>query len=376
MGSRNPSSEALRAALDALLHDGAQPDRVRDHIWTSWLRSASSGLTPEELMVPRFDAGNVDDLLVHAAGPVLDSLCEDLASTNVALLLTDGDGDILDRRVAERSLGAHLDRFSLAPGFVYSERTVGTNAIGTAIAQREPAVVRGSEHFVDALTTWACAAAPITDPRSGRLLGVIDLTSRARDASELMLPLARRAAKEIEERLLDDAGVAERVMMRRILRERRGWKGPMLFANERMVITNAAAERVVKPEDETLLRQIAHEFLTGAHPLAVEMVLSSGTRITLRCEPILDGSSIVGVVMHLESANAAPRPKLGLGSLTETERAIADLVSEGLTNRQIAEQVFVSRHTVDFHLRSIFRKIGVASRLDLARQIVSQPDAT
>jgi transcriptional regulator of acetoin/glycerol metabolism len=199
-------------------------------------------------MVPRFDAGNVDDLLVHAAGPVLDSLSEDLAATNVALLLTDGDGDILDRRVAQRSLGAHLDRFWLAPGFVYSESTVGTNAIGTAIAQREPAVVRGSEHFVDALATWACAAVPITDPRSGRLLGVLDLTSRARDANELMLPLARRAAKEIEERLLDDAGVAERVMMRRILRERRGWKGPMLFANERMVITNAAAERVVKPE--------------------------------------------------------------------------------------------------------------------------------
>jgi DNA-binding CsgD family transcriptional regulator len=79
--------------------------------------------------------------------------------------------------------------------------------------------------------------------------------------------------------------------------------------------------------------------------------------------------------MHLESANVAPRPKLGLGSLTDTERAIADLVSEGLTNRQIAEQVFVSRHTVDFHLRSIFRKLGVASRLDLARQIVIQPDA-
>ena len=63
---------------------------------------------------------------------------------------------------------------------------------------------------------------------------------------------------------------------------------------------------------------------------------------------------------------------LGLAGLTDTERAIVDLVAEGLTNRQIAERVFVSRHTVDFHLRSIFRKVDVTSRFDLTRQIVSQ----
>jgi transcriptional regulator of acetoin/glycerol metabolism/DNA-binding CsgD family transcriptional regulator len=376
MGSRNPSSEALRAALDALLHDAEQPVAVPDTIWTSWRRSASSGLTPERLTVPQRADGNDDGLLVHAARPVFDALAEDLAAANVALVLTDCDGDILVRSVAERSLATDLDRLFLAPGFVYAEPAVGTNGIGTAIAQREPAFVRGSEHFVDALTSFACAAVPITDPRSGRLLGVVDLTSRARDASALMLPLARRAASEIEERLVDDAGVAERVLMRRMLQARRGWKGPMLFANERVVITNAAAERFVKPEDEGFLRQLAREVQLGGHPSVVETVMSNGTAVRLRCEAILDGSSTVGVVMHLESGNLAPRPKLGLSSLTDTERAIAELVSEGLTNRQVAEHVFVSRHTVDFHLRSIFRKLGVASRIDLARQIVSAPVAT
>ena len=68
----------------------------------------------------------------------------------------------------------------------------------------------------------------------------------------------------------------------------------------------------------------------------------------------------------------ANRPALGLAGLTDTERAIADLVAQGLTNRQIAQRVFVSRHTVDFHLRSIYRKVDVTSRIDLARQIVSQ----
>ena len=144
-----------------------------------------------------------------------------MASTNVGLLLTGRDGDILDRWVPERSLGSRFDRVHLAPGFVYTEPAVGTNGIGTAIAARQPSFVRGSEHFADALTALACAAAPIMDPRTGHVLGVIDLTCSARDASPLMLALARRAAREIEERLVDDTAIVERVMMRQFLRKRR-----------------------------------------------------------------------------------------------------------------------------------------------------------
>ena len=188
-----------------------------------------------------------------------------------------------------------------------------------------------------------------------------------------MLPLARRAAHEIEERLLDDTGFAERLMMKRFLRERSGGKHPMLVANGRVVITNTAAERLVKPEDEPVLRHHAEEVMAGASPAVVDIVLANGRGVAVRCEPILDGSVAVGVVMHLEDGpGRANRPVLGLAGLTDTERAIADLVAQGLTNRQIAQRVFVSRHTVDFHLRSIFRKVDVTSRIDLARQIVSQ----
>jgi signal transduction histidine kinase len=92
-----------------------------------------------------------------------------------------------------------LDRIELAPGFLYSEERVGTNAIGTAIAQLGPSVVTGAEHFADALVPMACTACPITDA-NGQLIGVIDLTCQADDCSPLMLPLAKRAAWEIEQR--------------------------------------------------------------------------------------------------------------------------------------------------------------------------------
>jgi DNA-binding CsgD family transcriptional regulator len=53
--------------------------------------------------------------------------------------------------------------------------------------------------------------------------------------------------------------------------------------------------------------------------------------------------------------------------LSDTERAVAHLVSQGLTNQQIASRVFRSPHTVNYHLRRIFQKLGIRSRVELAR---------
>jgi DNA-binding CsgD family transcriptional regulator len=61
------------------------------------------------------------------------------------------------------------------------------------------------------------------------------------------------------------------------------------------------------------------------------------------------------------------RPATGWGSLTETEERVASLVAEGLTNVKIADSMFLSRHTVDFHLRQVFRKLEVGSRVELTR---------
>jgi DNA-binding CsgD family transcriptional regulator len=64
---------------------------------------------------------------------------------------------------------------------------------------------------------------------------------------------------------------------------------------------------------------------------------------------------------------SAGRPQAGADTLTATERAIAELASQGLTNQEIAKQTFISANTVAFHLRNIYRKLGIASRVQLAR---------
>ena len=68
----------------------------------------------------------------------------------------------------------------------------------------------------------------------------------------------------------------------------------------------------------------------------------------------------------------ADRPAFGWDSLTETERRVTDLVAQGLSNRQVANRVFLSTHTVAFHLRHIFWKLGITSRVQLARIAAEQ----
>lgn len=75
---------------------------------------------------------------------------------------------------------------------------------------------------------------------------------------------------------------------------------------------------------------------------------------------------------RLRLINANPQaqsrywPTSRIPGLTDTEYAVAKLVANGLTNGQAAEQMFLSRHTVAFHLRKVFQKTGVRSRLELA----------
>jgi DNA-binding CsgD family transcriptional regulator len=69
------------------------------------------------------------------------------------------------------------------------------------------------------------------------------------------------------------------------------------------------------------------------------------------------------------------RPAFGWGSLTDTEKTIADLVAEGLSNRQVADRVFLSPHTVAFHLRHVFWKLGLTTRVQLARMAAEQAAA-
>jgi DNA-binding CsgD family transcriptional regulator len=70
--------------------------------------------------------------------------------------------------------------------------------------------------------------------------------------------------------------------------------------------------------------------------------------------------------------HSAGRPITGWQSLTDTERVASELVAQGLNNKQVAGQMYISVHTVAFHMRQIFRKLDIGSRLELARIVMQQ----
>jgi signal transduction histidine kinase len=242
---------------------------VRRDILTSWERCLIAGLRPDHFEVPYQPDLDADGPLRWAAAPILDQLAGELEGSGVGLLLTDARGQVVDRRAADTGILARLDRIELAPGFLYSEDLIGTNAIGTAITQQGPSVVTGSEHFADALSPMACAATPVTDG-AGQIIGVIDLTCAAEDFNPMLLPFVKRTAREIGQR-----------------------------------------------------------FREGTNP-------------------------------------RSPQPG-GWLHLTDTERAVAHLATQGFTSRAVADRMLLSQQTVRSHLRHVFRKLGVRSRVELAR---------
>ena len=66
------------------------------------------------------------------------------------------------------------------------------------------------------------------------------------------------------------------------------------------------------------------------------------------------------------------RPKTGWDALTETESVVVNLAAHGCTNQEIADKLFISPHTVDSHLRQIFAKLGVNSRVHLTRLVAGR----
>jgi ATP/maltotriose-dependent transcriptional regulator MalT len=116
----------------------------------------------------------------------------------------------------------------------------------------------------------------------------------------------------------------------------------------------------------------------------------SGDDTVHRLDEALDGYQRIGALRDAARIRArlrglgvrrphwsrSERPVSGWASLTDTERSVAGLVAHGLTNPQVAGQMFISPHTVKFHLRQVFRKLGVASRVELARLAVEHPHDT
>jgi DNA-binding NarL/FixJ family response regulator len=111
----------------------------------------------------------------------------------------------------------------------------------------------------------------------------------------------------------------------------------------------------------------------GGRPIEAREPLRLAVDLAHRCgENALKERALA----ELRATGARPRRPLiaGTGALTPGERRIAELAAAGRQNREIASELVVTVATVEYHLRNAYRKLGIASRSDLAEALGTRPD--
>ncbi len=140
-------------------------------------------------------------LFQHAA-PVMETLYDQIVNTHSMVLLTSAKGMVL-HSLGDMDFLEKASRVALMPGMDWSERTKGTNAIGTALTEEEALTVHGSQHYLDANKFLTCSASPIFDPY-GQVIGALDVTGDHRSYHQHTLALVRMSAQMIENHMFAD----------------------------------------------------------------------------------------------------------------------------------------------------------------------------
>jgi transcriptional regulator of acetoin/glycerol metabolism len=138
-------------------------------------------------------------MLYNHALPAMETLYQQIANTHSTVLLTDARGLIL-HSLGDADFLEKANRVALTPGVDWSEKSKGTNAIGTAIAEQAPTVVHADQHYLTSNHFLTCSAAPIVDHR-GTVIGVLDVSGDRRSFHKHTMALVRMSALMVENQL-------------------------------------------------------------------------------------------------------------------------------------------------------------------------------
>ena len=138
--------------------------------------------------------------LCHHAMPVMEHLYTQIANTGSMLVLTSASGLVL-HSMGDSDFLPRADQVALVPGVDWSEQVQGTNAIGTALQERQAITVQGAQHFRQSNHILACSCAPIFNPY-GQLMGALDVTGEQHRHHPHTLALVRMSVQMLENQMM------------------------------------------------------------------------------------------------------------------------------------------------------------------------------
>ena len=195
-----------RAAHAAFLETGTAPSAVRTVVADSWLRSAAAGVDADANLAPLLiDAGDLRDYRsAHPLAQVFPLLYDVLGriaeDCDCVMAIGDAMGQLL-WVCGTPSVLRRAESINFVEGAGWDEAHAGTNAPGTALRLDAPVQIHAGEHFNRLVQPWSCAAAPIHDPGTQAILGLIDITGGDDVASPQTLGMIRAAARMAEAEL-------------------------------------------------------------------------------------------------------------------------------------------------------------------------------
>lgn len=175
---------------------------ARSMVAASWARSVKlHGLAPDlSLNVQRWSEVDLAERreklsrILHVGQPTMERLLDMVKLTGCGVFLCDRDGIILESRSAEGDRG-DFERSGLGAGADWSEKTQGTNGIGTCIAEGRAVAIHQDQHFISSNIPLNCMGAPIFD-FDGNLAAVLDISACRDDFSTAMGTLISQAVND------------------------------------------------------------------------------------------------------------------------------------------------------------------------------------
>ncbi len=284
------------ARADLLERPDVDLPGIPGHVAASWRRSVALGVDPG-IVANRFHPDlDVESRLVRCARPVIDQLAEQTADIPVCVVLTDDRARLLVRLDTALTIGRAADGNNFAEGFGYEEGAVGTNAVGTVLESGGSMHVVGAEHFVEALQEYACAGAPVHDPVTGRIEGVLDISCRAEHSSPVIHSLVRSAAARIQDALVRDRDAGWQALFDLYTRVDARTRQAVLAVGPRSVLANTAMQTLLDPSDLAALQDHARFVMLRASDVDERPVLPSGARVRMRGTAVTVGGAVAGLV--------------------------------------------------------------------------------
>lgn len=301
--------------------DGRDPrdGDISDVLVASWRRSLTAGVDSDQPRSMYTADTDTDSLLVRCAQPVLQQLEVDAADLPLVVVLIDENARVVQRLDGSATVARLLDRVDLAPGFDYAESRMGTNGIGTALQAGHPVRVVGPEHYSENLHLFGCAGAPIHDPLTGQVAGVIDITTMSDTWNPVFTSVVRNAAKDIGRNLIRDHGQEQHAILDAYLTVVARWAGEAVLGfGGSMAIANPAAQQSFDADEQRILRESASVLMANKERASHTLAMPGGERLVhIYGTSVWAASKVVGTVIV---AKPVTEPQLRAPQGSELQR--------------------------------------------------------